>query len=280
MARGRGKPPAPLVWPATGVRFGNQKRMENLFEAGMDHLRQKLLLMASRAGASVNHSVQSLLRRDQELALHVRADDRLIDQCEVEIDELAIQLLTQAPLATYLRFVTVAMKISQNLERIVGGPADLEWVWDGAQLWIVQARPIATEEARLAARRPESHWTRELAQEPPVDCHPDLPRLAEHALAMLNDALDALVHRDPAGARAVIPRDREADAINREIQAALMRHMTDNPDTITRCLHWMVAAQSLERIADHATNIAEEVVYLCEAQDIRHTGLKQRGGPA
>jgi phosphate transport system protein len=224
--------------------------MENLFEAGMDHLRQKLLLMASRAGASVNHSVQSLLRRDQELALHVRADDRLIDQCEVEIDELAIQLLTQAPLATYLRFVTVAMKISQNLER------------------------IGDEAAKIAKR------ARELAQEPPVDCHPDLPRLAEHALAMLNDALDALVHRDPAGARAVIPRDREADAINREIQAALMRHMTDNPDTITRCLHWMVAAQSLERIADHATNIAEEVVYLCEAQDIRHTGLKQRGGPA
>jgi phosphate transport system protein len=236
--------------PADGVNFTNQQPMENLFEKGIDNLRQKLLLMASRAGVSVNDSVRSLLRRDHDLALHVREDDRLIDQCEVEIDELAIQLLTQAPLATYLRFVTVAMKISQNLER------------------------VGDEAAKIAKR------ARDLAQEPAMDSHPDLPRLAEHTLAMLNDALDAFVHRNPAAARAVIPRDREADAINREIQSALMRHMEANPDTIPRCLHWMVASQSLERIADHATNIAEEVVYLCEAQDIRHTGLKKQGGPA
>jgi phosphate transport system protein len=224
--------------------------MENIFEAGVENLRQKLLLMASRATASVNHSVQSLLQRDHDLALHVRRDDTLIDQCEVEIDQLAIQLLTQAPLAVHLRSVTVAMKIAQNLER------------------------VGDEAAKIAKR------ARDLAQQPPLNTHPDLPRMAEHTLAMLNDALDAFVHRDSAAARAVIPRDNEADAFNRQIRTALMQQMEDHPGAITRCLHWMVAAQSLERIADHATNIAEEVVYLCEAQDIRHTGIKSPGGPA
>jgi phosphate transport system protein len=104
---------------------------------------------------------------------------------------------------------------------------------------------------------------------PPID----LPQLAARALAMLNDALDAFVHRDPAAARALIRRDPEAAACIRQIQNLLMQYMTENPATITRCLHWMVAAKSLERIA-------EEVVYLYEAQDIRHTGFKQAIGPA
>ncbi len=87
---------------------------------------------------------------------------------------------------------------------------------------------------------------------------------------MVKDALDAFVQRDSAAARAIIPRDQEVDALNREMHAALTQHMMEHPDTISRCLHWIVAAKSLERIADHAKNIAEEVVYLCEAQDIRH----------
>jgi phosphate transport system protein len=97
---------------------------------------------------------------------------------------------------------------------------------------------------------------------------------------MLKAALDAFVNRDPAAARGIIPRDKEVDAINKQIHAALVEHMMENPDTISRCLHWMVAAKSLERIADHATNIAEDVVFLCEAQDIRHTGFKSQGNPA
>jgi phosphate transport system protein len=218
--------------------------MDNIFEAGVETLRQKLLLMASRAGASVSDSVLSLLQRDLDLALKVRQDDKLIDQCEVEIDELAVQLLTQAPLAVHLRSVTVVMKIAQNLER------------------------IGDEAAKIAKR------ARDLAKEPPVSLPADLPRLAAFTLAMLNDALDAFVNRDSAAARTVILRDPEADAIHRQIQAVLMQHMAEHPDTIPRCLHWMTAAKSLERIADHATNIAEEVVYLCEAQDIRHSGFK------
>jgi phosphate transport system protein len=134
------------------------------------------------------------------------------------------------------------MKISQNVERI-------------------------GDEATKIAKR-----ARDLTQEPPVKIHLDLPRMAAMALAMVKDSLDAFVHRDPAAARAIIPRDKEVDALNKELHQVLAQHMMANPDTIARCLHWIVATKSLERIADHAKNIAEEVVFLYEAQDIRHTG--------
>jgi phosphate transport system protein len=218
--------------------------MENHFEAGLDSLRQKLLTMASHAETAVNQSVQSLVQRDLDLALRVKEDDRVIDQFEVEIDDLVIQLLTKAPLATNLRLVTVAMKISQNLERI-------------------------GDEATKIAKR-----ARDLAQEPPIKVNLDLPRMAGLALEMLKASLDAFVNRDSIAARAIIPRDKEVDALNKQIHGALVQHMVENPDAIARCLHWMVASKSLERIADHATNVAEDVVYLCEAQDIRHTGAK------
>ncbi|HEY5233943.1 MAG TPA: phosphate signaling complex protein PhoU [Verrucomicrobiae bacterium] len=224
--------------------------MENHFEAGLDALKQKLLTMASHAETAVNRAVQALTQRDSELAKRVKEEDRVIDQCEVEIDDLAIQLLTKAPLATNLRLVTVAMKISQDLER------------------------IGDEASKIAKR------ARDLCQEPPVKVNLDLPRIAGLALDMLKAALDAFVNKDSAAARAVIPRDKEVDALNKQIHAALVQHMVENPDAIGRCLHWIVAAKSIERIADHATNVAEDVVYLCDAQDIRHTGVKSQGAPA
>ncbi|MGA2247515.1 MAG: phosphate signaling complex protein PhoU [Verrucomicrobiota bacterium] len=219
--------------------------MENHFEMGLDELRQRLLLMASRAESAVNDSIQALMQRNHDLAMKVRADDDIIDQFEIEIDEMAIQLLTKAPLASNLRLVTVGMKVSQNLERI-------------------------GDEATKIAKR-----ARDLTDEPPVKLALDLPRLAGMALAMVKDALDAFVERDSAAARAIIPRDKEVDALNQEMHKVLAQHMMENPETIGRCLHWIVAAKSLERIADHAKNIAEEVVYLCEAQDIRHNLRKQ-----
>ncbi len=221
--------------------------MDNHFESGLDSLRHKLLLMASHTETAVNQAVQALMQRDYDLALRVKADDDVIDRCEVEIDELAIQLLTKAPLATNLRLVTVAMKISQDLER------------------------IGDEASKIAKR------ARDLSQEPPVKIQLDLPLMAARALAMLKAALDAFVQHAPAAAREVIPCDKQVDALNKQIHAALVQHMVENPDAISRCLHWMVAAKSLERIADHATNIAEDVVFLWEAQDIRHTGIKNQG---
>src|SRR5476649_217746 len=158
--------------------------MENYFEAGIANLRQKLLLMASRAETAVNESVQSLMQRDHDLALRVKADDDVIDQFEIEIDEMAIQLLTRAPLATNLRLVTVAMKVSQNLERI-------------------------GDEATKIAKR-----SRDLSQEPPVKVNLDLPTMAGMALKMVKEALDSFVQKDSVAARAIIPRDRQVDALN------------------------------------------------------------------
>ncbi|HEX9047688.1 MAG TPA: phosphate signaling complex protein PhoU [Verrucomicrobiae bacterium] len=215
--------------------------MDNHFEMGLDALRQKILLMASRAETSVNQAVQALVQRDFDLANRVREDDEIIDRFEIEVDEMAIQLLTKAPLASNLRLITVAMKVSQNLERI-------------------------GDEATKIAKR-----ARDLAQEPPVKISFDTNKLVTLALTMVKDSLDAFVQRDPVAARAIIPRDKEVDTLNKDINRMLAQHMAENPSTIGRCLHWIVAMKSLERIADHAKNIAEEVVYLCEALDIRHT---------
>jgi phosphate transport system protein len=216
--------------------------METHFEHELADLKQRLLTMASHAESAVNRAVQALAQRDYDLALQVRADDDILDRLEIEVDELAIALLAKAPLASDLRLVTVAMKISQNLER------------------------VGDEAAKVAKR------ARALSQEPPVKVSVDLPRMATLALAMLKAALDAFVNQDATAARAVIPRDAEVDALNKEIRRQLIAFMTEYPDTIARCLDLLTATKCLERIADHATNIAEDVVYLREAQDIRHQG--------
>jgi len=218
--------------------------MENsiVIDMDLDELKQKLLTMASHAETAVNEALRALLERDYELALRVKESDNVIDQLEVEIDDMAIHLLAKAPLASDLRLVTVAMKISQNLERV-------------------------GDEATKIAKR-----ARDLSQEPPVKVVVDLPRMAKLALDMLKAALDAFVNRDPLAARALIPRDKEVDGINKQITNQLAEHMVENPDAIKRCLNLITVSRSLERIADHAKNVAEEVVYLYEAQDIRHTG--------
>lgn len=215
--------------------------MENHLEMDLERLRQHLLTMASHAENAVSLALQAVLRRDPDLALRVRDNDRVIDRFEVEIDDEAMRLLTKAPLATDLRLVTVSMKISQNFER------------------------IGDEASKIAKR------ARELCQEPPLKLQLDLPRLGALTLDMLKAALDAFSQRDPVAARAVIPRDREVNDVNHQIHAALVKHMMDDPATISRCLHLLVVAKSLERIADHATNVAEYVIYFCEARDIRLT---------
>jgi phosphate transport system protein len=213
-----------------------------LFDMELDELKQRLLTMASHAETAINDAIRALVDRDYDLALRVKDNDRILNQFEIEIDDLAINLLAKAPLASDLRFVTVAMKISQNLER------------------------VGDEAAKIAKR------ARDLSQEPPVKINVDLPRMASLALEMLKGALDAFVHRDSVAARSIIPRDKEVDALNKQINHELASHMIEHRDTVLRCLNLIMVSKSLERIADHAKNVAEEVVYLCEAQDIRHAG--------
>ena len=214
--------------------------MQTYFDDDLARFKEKLLLMGSYAESAVSQAVQSLVARNDDLALKVQADDDLTDRLEMEIDELAIQLLAKAPLASDLRLITVAMKISQNLERV-------------------------GDEATTIARR-----ATELSQEPPLKTFIDIPRMAGIALGLLKEALDSFVRKEPEKARAIIPRDKEVDALNKQMHRELLLCMTENPSTISRCLNLMTVSKSLERVADHAANIAEEVVYLCEARDIRH----------
>ena len=211
------------------------------------HLKERLITMATHAEAAVNRSIKALVERNDELARNAKEDDRILDQFEIEIDDEAIRLLAKAPLAGDLRLITIAMKISRDLERV-------------------------GDEATTIARR-----ALELNQEPQLKPYVDIPHMAKLALEMLKESIDAFVNRDPARARIVIPRDKEVDGLNKQLHRELASYMIEKPATITRCLNLMVISKSLERIADHATNIAEEVVFLYEGRDIRHTGKGQPG---
>ncbi|HXC97870.1 MAG TPA: phosphate signaling complex protein PhoU [Verrucomicrobiae bacterium] len=211
------------------------------FENELAGLKEKLLIMASHAESAVSKAIKALVERDDELARRVMADDVIVDQLEIEIDELSIQLLSKAPLATDLRLITMTMKISNHLERV-------------------------SDEATTIARR-----SLELSMEPQLKPYVDLPRMAAMALDMLKEALDSFVNRNPEKARAIIPRDKEVDLLNKQLHRELSSYMVERPSTITRCLNLMVISKCLERIADHAANVAEEVVYLYEARDIRHS---------
>ncbi|HEX3627332.1 MAG TPA: phosphate signaling complex protein PhoU [Verrucomicrobiae bacterium] len=219
--------------------------MDTHLDRELDALREKILAMGGHAEAAANQAVQSLIQRDSDLAARVKENDEVIDQLEVEIDDYVVLQLTKAPLATDLRLVTAAIRISHDLERI-------------------------GDEATQIAKR-----AIELSREPAVGSQFNVPQMTIISFEMLKAALDAFSNRDPVAARAVIPRDQEVDALNRAAQQTLAQYMVDHPDTIKRCLHWMVVSKSVERIADHATNIAENVVYLYEGRDIRHTGIKK-----
>ncbi len=210
----------------------------------MTRLKDSLLAMASHAESAVARAMRTLVERDDALGRQVQEDDNILDRFEIDIDEAALHILTKAPLATDLRLTTVAMKISQNLERV-------------------------GDEAVTIARR-----AIDLNTEPQLKPYVDLPRMATMSLEMLRDAITAFINREPEKARAVVPRDHDVDNLNRQLHRELSSYMVERPTTITRCLHLMVISKSLERIADHATNIAEEVVYLYEAKDIRHAGTK------
>ncbi len=208
-------------------------------------LKESLLAMASHAESAVTRAMRALVERDDALARQVEEDDNVLDRFEIEIDDMAIHLLTKAPLATDLRLITVAMKISQNLERV-------------------------GDEAVTIARR-----AIDLNTEPQLKPYVDLPRMATMSLGMLRDAISAFVNREPDKARSVVPRDKDVDDLNRQLHRELSSYMVERPTTITRCLRLMVISKAIERIADHATNVAEEVVYLHEAIDIRHAGQKE-----
>jgi phosphate transport system protein len=154
-------------------------------------------------------------------------------------------LLSKAPLARDLRFIIVAMKISHDLERVGD-----------------EAAGVAKQAIKLN-------------REPQLKPYVDIPRMAEMAVGMLRDSIQAFVSGDAALARSVPPRDDEVNALHKQLQRELVTYMLEAPPNITRCLALLQIAKRIERVADHATNIAEEVVYLGEGADIRHGGVHE-----
>jgi phosphate transport system protein len=215
--------------------------MERHFDQELAELKQALLRMAGLAEQSVAQVLKALVQRDDALAKKVHDDDSLLDQLQIEIDDRCIKLLgLRQPVAKDLRFIAMSMKICTDLERIGD-----------------QAVNIA-------------HRAEELNKEPLLKPLIDIPHMADIARGMIRDALDAFVYEKPEVARQLIQRDQQVDRLNQQLHRELTSFMVEDPHTITRCLNLMSIAHNLERIGDHATNIAEEIVYLYEARDIRH----------
>src|SRR5213593_132991 len=180
------------------------------FDTELDGLKQKLLAMASHAETAINDAMRALLERNHYLAIQVKANDKVLDQFEIEIDDLAIHLLAKAPLASDLRLIIVAMKISQNVEL------------------------VGDEAAKIANRAGD------LTQEPPLEQSAAIPDMARLVVEMLKQSLDSFVNHDPAAARALIPRDKEVDSLNKQIHRELAHLMIADPEAITRCLNLMI----------------------------------------
>jgi phosphate transport system protein len=204
-------------------------------------IRETLLMMASLADRNLALAMRALVERDEKLAATVEAEDSQLDQLEISVDDLVINhMATHAPVATDCRFMLVASKISSNLERI-------------------------GDSAVTIVRR-----SLELNREPLLKPLIDIPRMAQIAEGMLRDSITALVDRKPDLAQEIVRRDKEVDAINKQLARELTTFMLEDPKTITRAMNLTLVARALERIADHAKNIAEEVYYLYHAIDIRH----------
>jgi phosphate transport system protein len=216
--------------------------MQRHFHEELDALKQTLLAMGGLVEDQIRRVMRALVERDDEQAKDVIARDREVNAYENEIDEKCVELLAlHQPAAGDLRFLTTAMKIVTDLERI------------GDQAVNIAQRAL------------------ELNSEPQLKPYIDLPRMAEKAQAMVKESLDAFVARDTALARRVRAEDEAVDALNHQIFRELLTFTMADPTTIPRAIRLILIARFLERVADHATNIAEMVIYLVESRMVRHT---------
>ena len=216
--------------------------MKRFFDAELETFRSQLILMGEMASEQVRMAIKALAEANPGLADQVIAADDKLDLLEVKIDDEAVRYMNlRAPIASELRLVIVGMKASHDLERVGD-----------------EATSIAKRAIKLSA-------------EPQLKPYIDLPRMAVMALEMLRDALDCFLQVDEAKAVAVCKRDAEVDDLNRQLYRELTSYMIEKPETISRAIELMFISKSIERIADHATNIAEEMIYLSHGKDVRHT---------
>ena len=216
--------------------------MQRHFHEELEALKQTLLAMGGLVEDQIRRVMKALLERDDVMAQEVVERDRQVNTYDVEVDEQCVSLLAlYQPAAGDLRFITTAMKIVTDLERI------------GDQAVNIAQRVL------------------ELNREPQLKPYIDLPRMAEQAQRMVKESLDAFVARDTELARRVRAEDDEVDALKEQIFRELLTFMMEDPRTIPRAIRLILISRFMERVADHATNIAEMVVYLVEGKMVRHT---------
>jgi len=211
------------------------------FQREIDGLRRHLLSLCAVVDEQVQLAVRALMNRDEELAREVRQRDADVDQREVEVEEECLKILAlYQPVAVDLRFIVSALKINNDLERI---------------------GDLAVNIARKA---------RVLAAGPPVAIPFDLAEMSEKTQAMLRDSLDAMVNLDTKLANEVCRRDNEIDRMKRDARHQAEELIAADPDQTSILLRLLAVSRNLERIADLATNIAEDVIYLVDGKIIRH----------
>jgi phosphate transport system protein len=221
--------------------------MERHFEQDLEELKQRLLWMASLAERSVHQAVHAVLESDENLAQTVLQEEDAINEMQIEIDDRVQRLLAlQQPMAIDLRFILAVSRINNDLERIGD-----------------QAVNIAQSALRIL-------------RHPQVKPYVDLPRMSELVETMVRDSLNALVQKDQELAKSVLTRDDEVDRLRDQMFRELLTYMMENSRVVFPAFELILVAKNLERIGDHATNIAEDVIYIVVGRDIRHPALDRR----
>ena len=215
------------------------------YERELQDLKDRILLLGGTVEEMIASSMRSLLQRDTALARRVIESDPKVDNGELEVDHLCLSLLAlRQPAASDLRFIATALKIVTDLERI---------------------GDLAVNIAERAI---------ELNEEPPLKPYIDIPRMSSAVADMLHQALDAFVSKDPGRARAVLGADDAVDQLNVQLFRELLTYMIEEPRNVSRAMRITFIAKYLERIGDHATNIAQMVIFMCEGRDVRHPGAQ------
>jgi phosphate transport system protein len=221
--------------------------MERHFEQELDELKERLLWMGSLAERSVHQAIHALLENDEEMALRVIAEEPAINDMQLEVDDRVMRLLALRQLmATDLRFALAATRINADLERIGD-----------------QAVNIAQSVQRLV-------------RHPRVKPYIDLPRMSEVAEGMVRDSLNAVVRGDVELAKDVLSRDDQVDSLRDQIFRELLTYMMENSAVVFPAFELILIARNLERVGDHATNIAEDVIYMVAGRDVRHHAADRR----
>jgi phosphate transport system protein len=217
------------------------ERVVRHFQEELEQLKNRLLEMGGLAEERVRTAVEALVSRDLALVQQVLQGDGPINQLHIEVDNRCFTLLAlHQPMAVDLRAIVSAVKINTDLERV---------------------GDLAVNIAEAVTR---------YLEHPPVKELIDIPRMARVAQTMLRDALDAFVRRDTALAEAVLNQDDELDGLKTQVFRELLTYMLQAPATIEPALDLILISRHLERIGDHATNIAEDVIFMVSAKDVRH----------